>query len=396
MYTTAKMMIAARKIPVALLPKPVPLTYIGENKVLKMPEIVSSFGLRKVLVITDHSLMSLGLLEPMLGALKTNNIQVSIFDEVLPDPTYDMVNRGLELCKSEECEGVIAFGGGSVLDSAKAIAMAYANRCAPEKLEGLVKAKTMRIPLIAVPTTAGTGSETTIVAVISDPATHRKTTIIDGRCVPDVAVLDPVITAGLPPHITAATAMDALTHALESYISTYATIKTKRLAEEAVRMIYKNVCKVYENPSDLKAREELLVASFQAGVAFSQTYVGYVHAFAHNYGGKFGIPHGLANAVLLPHIMEFSRPACEDEFAQLAKVLELSGNSNKELADAFLKSLWELNEKLNIPKQLEKFPRSAVGEICKAGFKECHGTYPVPRYLKKSEAIEILNKISVP
>ena len=395
MYTIAKLTVAAKKIPVALFPKPNPVTYIGEGKVLMMPEILEAFGISRVMVVTDKPLMSLGLLNPMLEKLKQHGIAYYIYDDVQPDPTYDTVNHGLEICKEHRCEGIVAFGGGSVLDSSKVISLAFANQCRPEKLEGMLKAKKMRIPLIAVPTTAGTGSETTIAAVISNPSTHVKTVIVDGKCVPDAAVLDPALTTGLPPHITAATAMDALTHALEAYISKYATVRTKRLSEAAIRIIYKNILQVYHNPGDMKAREEMLTASFYAGMAFTATYVGYVHAFAHNYGGKFGIPHGLANAVILPHVMQFSLPSCTKEFARLAGILKLEGNSESELAQAFVDSLRDLNQKLGIPEKLERFPRQAVPEICTAAFKEAHGTYPVPRYMTRRQAVEILNLVSV-
>lgn len=395
MYTAAKAIVAMKKIPTTLMAKPTPVTYIGAGKVLGMPEILDSYGIRKVLVVTDRSLISLGLLNPMLELIREHGIKVTIYDDVQPDPTYDTVKGGLELCEKNQCDGIIAFGGGSVLDSSKVISAAYTNKCQPEALKGLAKVKIMRLPLIAVPTTAGTGSETTIAAVISNPQTHAKTVIIDGKVVPDVAILDASITTGLPPHITAATAMDALTHAVEAYVSRYATPQTKRMSRAAVHLIYKNLLHVYQNPGDLKAREELLVASFYAGMAFTTTYVGYVHAFAHNYGGKFGIPHGLANAVILPHVMEFYLPECKKEFAQLARVAKLKGNSEDELSRAFVDSLWAMNQSLNIPERLDKFPKSAVEEICKAGFKECHGTYPVPKYMAKSKAIEILNAISV-
>lgn len=395
MYTIAKIMVAAKKLPVAVFPKPNPVTYIGEGKVLLMPELLDTYGIRRVLVVTDQSLLSLGLLTPMLDRIKASGIEAFIYDEVQPDPTYDTVNNGLAICRKNQCDGIVAFGGGSVLDSAKVISLAFANQCRPEALKGMLKAKKMRIPLFAVPTTAGTGSETTIAAVISNPATHTKTVVVDGKGVPDAAILDPALTAGLPPHITAATAMDALTHALEAYISGYATTRTKRLSEVAIRLIYKNIRRVFENPGDLKAREDMLVASFYAGMAFTATYVGYVHAFAHNYGGKFGIPHGLANAVVLPHVMQFSLPACQQEFAHLAAILKLDGRNEEELAQAFVDSIWKLNEDLKIPKRLDKFPKSAVEEICTAAFKEAHGTYPVPRYMTRKEAVEILNQISV-
>lgn len=372
---------------------PTPITYIGEGKINETGEILKAKGSKKVLVITDDFLLEIGLLNSMLEGIKAVGIETVIYSGVKPDPTFAIVDEALAMCTG--CDAVVAVGGGSVLDTAKVVAAAASNNKSPKKLEGMLKVKKATLDFICVPTTAGTGSEATIVAVISDTVTHKKTTIVDPKLVPSVAILDPSLTLGLPIPTTVFTTMDALTHALEAYVSDFANSKTDHWAQMAVQMIYDNLPIVYKNPQDMKARENLLVASLYAGMAFTQTYVGYVHAFSHNIGGKYGVPHGLGNAVLLPHIMEFSKDKCIDRLAKLNDIVGLSaaGDSNNIKADKFIASLYKMNEDMEVPKRLEGFPKSGIDEIITAAFKEAHGTYPVPKFLTRKEAAEIMNKV---
>lgn len=395
MYCISKTKVKVAELVFKFVQKPTPVCYIGAGKINKAAEILEMNSVKRVLIITDAFLLKLGLLDSMLEKIKGKNIQAFIYDGVKPDPTFTIADEALKMCKDNNCEAVVAVGGGSVLDTAKVISVAVTNNKTPKELEGMLKAKKKGIPFIAVPTTAGTGSETTLAAVISDPVSHKKTTIVDPNIIPLCAILDPEVTVGLPPHITAHTAMDALTHALEAYVSKYATDETNRYASIAIKLIYENLEKVYQNPKDLDGREALLVASFYAGLAFTRTYVGYVHAFAHNIGGKFGVPHGLANAVLLPHIMEYYKPACQKQFAQLCDLVGMgkSGNSQSEKANLFVDSIFKLNNTLGIPARFEKFVSTEVAAIQVAGFKECHGTYPVPKYLTATEAQKILQKV---
>ncbi len=377
----------------SLVSKPVPVTHIGPNSIDEVAGILEFNRTKKVLIITDKFLLEIGLLSSMLEQIKSKGINTVIFSDVVPDPTFEVVENALAVC--EGCEAVIAVGGGSVIDTAKVVAAASTNNVNPKKLEGLFKVKKTPLKFICVPTTAGTGSEVTLVAVISDTKTHKKTTIVDPKIVPDVAILDPNLTLGLPVPMTVYTAMDALTHALEAYISNFANDKTNQYAEIAVKMIYENLSVVYENPKDVKARENLLVASFYAGMAFTRTYVGYVHAFSHNIGGKYGVAHGLANAVLLPHIMEYNKDKCEKKFAQMSDVVGVSEktDSDKEKADKFINSIFEMNKTMQVPERISDFKKEGVEEIIKAGFKEAHGTYPVPKYMTKKEALNILSKV---
>lgn len=396
MYSFSKLKIAVSKPIILALPKPIPVAFIGAGKVLQIPELLQMQGVTRALIVTDKSLVALGLLAPLLARMDESRISYFVYDDIQPDPTYTTADNGLALCQKNKCNGIVAVGGGSVLDTAKAISVAAANGKPPRALAGQLKVKKPGVLLIAVPTTAGTGSEATLAAVLSDPDTHSKSTIVDPKIVPSIAVLDSALTVGLPKHITAATAMDALTHAVEAYVSGYATAQSRHFSEISIRLIYQNLEHVYQNPTDLQGRENLLLASFYGGLAFTRTYVGYVHAFAHNIGGKYGIPHGLANAVLLPHIMQLYLPTCEKDFAALARIVGVADEKETDAKNAqrFVQSLFDLNKAVAIPLVLEKFPVSAVTQMREAAFHECHGTYPVPYYLTTEQADELLKQVA--
>ncbi len=388
-----KLSILLRKPIIKTVNKPTPITYIGKGQSKKTGELLKMMSSNKALVITDKFLLKIGLLDNILKSLKDNNIDYEIFDGVAPDPTFSVVSQAVKAYS--DCTSIVAVGGGSVIDTAKAAGAAVSNGKSAQSLSGMLKVRRMLPPFIAIPTTAGTGSETTVAAVISDNETHAKKQILDPKVVPYIAILDSDLTVGLPPHTTANTALDALTHALEAYVSGYADSKTDMHAESATKLIYKNLPQVLKNPSDLNAREALLTASFLGGMAFTQTYVGYVHAFAHTLGAMFGVPHGLANAILLPHVMEYYLPKCKNEFSYLAKVTgQFKENAGiDENAKIFIKSLFELNEKSGIPKRFENFPESSIDEVIKKAFKECHGIYPIPMYFTKATARNLLNKV---
>ena len=393
MSIIAKTSIVVRKPVIKIVEKPTPCTYIGSGKVKKVGEILSNLEIKKALVVTDNFLFKSGLVNSMLKSMDEYKIPYVIFDGVLPDPTFAIVSQAQKM--SVGCDAVVAIGGGSVIDAAKAVSAAIANNTSAEKLAGLLKVHKRPLPFIAIPTTSGTGSETTVAAVISDSNTHAKKQILDPKIVPMFAILDPELTVGLPQHTTAFTTLDALTHALEAYVSEYADEQTDRMSRAAVHMIFENLPKVRKNPADIDAREALLVASFLAGQAFTRTYVGYVHAFAHTIGGKFGVPHGLANAILLPHIMKYYFPVCHKRFAELAISAGICDSSlpERERAEKFINSLFELNTKCDIPKRFEKFPESEIDDVIKMAFKECHGTYPVPRYFSEEEAKKLMHKV---
>ena len=359
-YIGSRMMIALRKPVVMAVKKPTPLTYIGAGRLRQAPELLREAGSRRVLVMTTAGMMRRGQLDGTLSAMSENGMEAVVFDRVSPDPTFGVVEEAVR--SAAGCDAILAVGGGSVLDDAKAA--------------------------------AGTGSETTIAAVISETATHRKRQILDPKIVPFAAILDPELTVGLPQGNTVHTAMDALTHALEAYVSTYATPETDRFAELAAKMIYEALPVVREEPKNTEMREKLLVAYFLAGMAFTRTYVGYVHAFAHSIGGRYGTPHGLANAVLLPHVMRYYLPVCEKRLARMAEICGVSDDKNeKTRAAAFVESIAEMNKVGGVPERLAEFPQEGIDAVIREAFSECHGTYPVPRYYTRSDAKALLKAI---
>ena len=391
--TMSKLSVAVRKPVIKIVSKPTPVTYIGPGRARETGRLLQMLGAKKALVITDAFLHQSGLLDGVEESIRSAGVEYAVFDGVQPDPTFAIVAQAKKACSG--CDAVVAVGGGSVMDTAKSVAAAVANHTSAEALAGMLKVRRRPLPLIAVPTTAGTGSETTVAAIISDSATHSKKQLLDPKLVPMFAILDPELTVGLPKHTTAHTALDALTHALEAYVAGYADEETDRQARIAVRLIFQYLPKVQEDPTDLEGREGLLTASFFAGMAFTRTYVGYVHAFAHTIGGKFGVPHGLANAVLLPHIMRYYLPVSYKRFAELGRMLKLGmpGDTDQIKATRFVKLLYKLNRQMGIPTRFEKFPPSAIEEVIDMAFRECHGTYPVPRYFTRAHARKLMEAV---
>lgn len=399
-------MYTVKKIKLAFM-KPI-FTMIGKKKITntnlikgvgsisKVGKLIYEKKIKRVLVVTDEVLYNLGLLTPMLESLDAQKIDYCLYTGVKPDPTFTIVDEAIEICKKNNCQAVIGFGGGSTLDTAKAVAASAGNQYInPRKLAGTMKLKKDPIPVIAIPTTAGTGSEVTIVAVVSDPVSHQKMMIIDPKMPATDAVLDPAITTSLPGHITTTTGLDALTHAVEAYVSGFANKETDKMALKAIKLITENLELVYKQPSNLKGRENLLLGSMFAGQAFTRTYVGYVHAFSHNIGGKYGVSHGLGNAVLLPYVMEDAKVEVSQRFSELSDFLGLTDKQAPidKKAQAFITYLFELNTKLDIPERLEAFPKEGIETIIDGAFAEAHGTYPVPKYYTREEAKRLLLKV---
>ncbi|MFV0497623.1 MAG: iron-containing alcohol dehydrogenase [Candidatus Fimivivens sp.] len=393
MYTGAKLKVALVKPVMSMLRMRVPKTFVGPGTLAEIPEIFKSRDAKKAFILASNTVTKSGMLDQLLKQLDEAQISYRIFNGVKPDPTFDIIDDALAQCNDPDM--VLAIGGGSVLDTAKAVAAAITNGGDAKKLVGMLKVKKPPVPMIFVPTTAGTGSEATIAAIISDDKTHLKKQILDTKIIPEFAVFDPNLMLGLPAHTRATTVMDALTHALEAYVSTYARPETDKFAETAIKLIYENLPLALREPDNLKALENLLVASFYAGQAFTKVYIGYVHAFSHAIGGKYGVSHGLGNAVLLPHVMAFYKETCADRFAHLAELLnlEVQGSDNSSKAQAFVDSLFLLNQNSDIPSRLADFPASSIEQIIDLAFQEAHGTYPVPRYYTRQEAHMLLEKI---
>lgn len=382
----------------AVLKMPTPSTLVGPGMVKRFPEIIKECKVYKILVVTDKPLMNLGLLDSFLNALKNNGIDYVIYDGVQPNPTFENIEDGLRMYQMTGCDGVVAFGGGSSLDCAKIIAARVTNDKPIEKMKGLFKIGRKLPPYFAIPTTAGTGSEATIAAVITNAANHEKFAINDPKLVPLATVLDPELTLGLPPSLTAHTGMDALTHAVEAYIGWYDTPFVKEKALSATRTIMNDLEAVCENGKDVKLRRNMLVASYEAGMAFTRAYVGYVHAIAHNLGGFYGVPHGFANAVILPHILEFSKKNAEKKLAELARYAGVGdpAESDDILTRHFIEKIKDMNRNMGIPQTIDALQMKDIPELAVRILKEANPTYPVPRIMDYKECVDILTNLITP
>ncbi len=376
------------------IPWGMPKTLEGPGAVKKLPKWIKKKRFSNVLVVTDSILMGLGLLDGMIDSLEEQGIDYTIYDGVQPNPTDINVKEGLQLFRDNGCKAIIAFGGGSSMDCAKAIGAMHVKNKEVEQMQGLFKVL-HRIPTIfAVPTTAGTGSETTVAAVITNSKTKHKASMNDVSLMPKYAVMDPELTAGLPPHITATTGMDALCHAVEAYTNnTYNTRKEKQLAEKAVKLIYENLYTAYCDGSNLEARINMQDASFYAGRAFTRGCVGYVHAVGHTLGGLYGVPHGLAMSVILPHVMRQFGPAAHERLARLAEVCGMDGKDDAEKAENFIKWIEDLKHMMNIPVGLDVIEDKDVNQIIKWAMKEANPLYPTPVTWKKKDFQKLIATI---
>jgi alcohol dehydrogenase class IV len=378
-----------------LLPIPQPTLLVGPGASRRLGEALGGFGYRKVLLVTDAVVARMGLPDAFVKALAESGTKHAVFDAVTADAPIPLIEEGIAFYARQRCDAVVAFGGGSPMDAAKAIALSVANRKPPRKLVGYFKGLSSPAPIYAVPTTAGTGSEVTVAAVVSDPKTEKKLTIVDTRLVPAMAALDPSLMTGLPPHVTAATGMDALTHAVEAFIGQWSTPYTNRMALAAVGLIYRNLRTAYRDGTDLEAREQMSLAAAYAGLAFTRASVGYVHAIAHQLGGKYHTPHGLANAIVLPHVLEFLAPAITRQLATLAvrAGVGTEGERPAILARKFLDSIRKLNHDLGIPARLDALRDEDIPALASAACWEADTNYPVPRYMSADTCSGLIREI---
>ncbi len=362
----------------------------GPGSLTGLPGLIASRGRHKLLVVTDKGIMSHHLLDGFLEGLKDAGLGYALFDRVEANPTIPNIKDALALYDAEHCDAIVAFGGGSSMDCAKAAgALASNRRRTLGQLRGLLKVWRRPPLLFAVPTTAGTGSETTVVAVVTDPSTHEKYAITDPKLMPDYAVLDPELTLGLPPQITATTGMDALTHAVEAYIGRSNTRKTREMAEKAVVLVFKSLEKAWADGSDIGARGDMLLASYCGGVAFTRAYVGYVHAIAHNLGGLYGIPHGLANAVILPYVLEYFGESAQTPLARLAELAGLCapgpGTGEAAKARAFIEAVKGMGRRMGIPSGFSQIREEDIQLLMRRTLKEGNPLYPVPRLMGRAD-----------
>lgn len=345
-----------------------------------VPAVLRAHDIDCVMLVTDAGVRGLGLTAHLEELLKAAHIRCVVYDGTVANPTVANVEQARMLYLENGCQGLIAFGGGSSMDCAKALGARIVRPNKPlARMEGLLQVL-RRLPLlIAVPTTAGTGSETTLAAVITDEKIHHKYPINDFALIPHYAVLDPDVTLGLPPHLTATTGMDALTHAVEAYIGRSTTKGTRAAAIEAVQLIFANLPEAYFNGHDRDARANMLRAAYLAGTAFTKSYVGYVHAVAHSLGGRYGIAHGLANSVLLPVVLKAYGPAAWKKLAELARAAGVSSAaSDEEAAKTFIEAIEAMNAAMDIPETLPGILSEDIPQLARYADHEANPLYPVP------------------
>lgn len=341
-----------------------------------------------VLIVTDSMLTQLGLLQYVTEHLEAEGRTYYVYNETTANPTDEQIEAAATLYREHKCKGIIALGGGSPIDCAKGTGVRVVRPRTPlKKMKGILKVMHPLPPIFAIPTTAGTGSEVTLAAVITDAKTHHKYTICDFPLIPKYAVHDPKMTESLPKALVATTGLDALTHAVEVYIGRSMTKYTKGAARKAVKLIFENLRNAYEDQGNVEARKAMLKAAYLAGNAFSQSYVGYIHAVAHSLGGQYGIPHGLANATLLPIILREYGEAVERPLAELAILTGLAGKEQtvKEAAECFIQAIEEMNKEFGIGKTFPELLEEDIPKLARYAAKEANPLYPVPVLMNKKE-----------
>ncbi|EJA3091499.1 iron-containing alcohol dehydrogenase [Vibrio parahaemolyticus] len=381
------------KIAAHVLPLPRPTLFSGSGAVSELLEAISDLGFRRLLLVTDEGLVRIGMVGKVLEQTQGLGLQVGVFSEVKPDPTYDQVEDGLRVYNASQSEAILALGGGSAIDCAKVIAARVSNKRSIKKLSGLFKVWRTPAPLFVIPTTSGTGSEVTIAAVVSDPNTHLKTPLMDPKLVPIMAALDPDLLIGLPAKITADTGIDALTHAVEAYISHNATPETQAYSVAAIKLIFRYLPKAVAQGGDIEARYKMAMASYYAGLAFTKASLGYVHAFAHNLGARYGLPHGMANGLALLPVLKFSLPEIEDELRTLAEKTNIN-TKDKPSAERFLEQIESLYDAIGIEKCTTVIKQDDIEDLVDLILKEAHWNYPVPKFMNSEECARLLIEIS--
>ncbi|MBQ8689364.1 MAG: iron-containing alcohol dehydrogenase [Clostridia bacterium] len=341
-----------------------------------------------VLIVTDAGIVRNGLTISLEEVLKKNKIRYTVYDKTQPNPTVDNVEEALMLYHKNGCDTLIAIGGGSAMDCAKAVGARVSYPKKPVgKMGGILRVLRKLPTLIAIPTTAGTGSETTLAAVITDSKTHHKYALMSFPLIPHYAVLDATLTYTLPPHMTGATGMDALTHAVEAYIGRSTTKETRRLALEATKLVFENVEKAYTDGNNHNARENMLHAAYKAGISFSKSYVGYIHAIAHSLGGRYGTPHGLANAVIMPYVLQSYGKCVYKKLHRLGVAAGVCSDSDsyEDGAKKFIEAIKALNRKMNIPDTLSGIKKEDISEMARHAEREANPLYPVPKLMTRKE-----------
>jgi len=359
-----------------------------------LTDLLKKNSISRVLLVTDTGLTRLGLHVELVRTLEDAKIRCALYDKTVQNPTIDNIEEALEIYKREGCGAIIALGGGSPMDCAKGVGARVARpKKSITKMRGQLKVMRKMPLFVAIPTTAGTGSETTLAAIITDSATHEKYAINDPALIPHYALFEPALTAGLPPFITACTGIDALCHAVEAYIGGSNTRLTRKEALQAAKLIFENLYTVFKDGKNLIARENMQEAAYFAGAAFTRAYVGNIHAVAHTFGGQYSTPHGLANAVIMPFVLEiYGKKVYRrlSEMAVAAGVADKTG-TDKDNAVKFIAAIKELNKKMGIPNKLTDLRAGDIPAMIKRALREANPLYPAPVIFGREKMEKIYN-----
>lgn len=384
------------KVAMCLMDWSEPEVIEGSGAIKRLPKLVKSKNIKKVMVVTGKRHTKLHLLDSLYESLEAEGIEYVVFDNVQPNPTIPNIEDARKTYIDNNCEGIIACGGGSPMDCAKAAgARIVKPNQSVRKMRGQLKVHKKLPPFFAVPTTAGSGSEVTVAAVVTDPETHEKNAINDSCLRPKYAVLDPDLTLDLSPQITSTTGMDALTHAVEAYIGKSNVKSTLQYSEKATKLIFDNLEVVYKDGKNVEARANMLKGSYYAGLAFTRAYVGYVHAIAHNIGGIYGTPHGLANAVILPYVLEYYG---ESAYPQLAKLADIVGITSADMTVSekgkkFIEQIKQMNKNMDIPDKFDMIEEKDTPTIVKRALKEANPLYPVPKIMDEEDCEKLIRSL---
>lgn len=365
-----------------------PVIISKENAIFEVKNILKNSGKNNVFLATGNIIKTTPKFIDFVNYLRNCNINVIIFSNVVNNPTISNVEEGVKLYLNNKCDCVIAYGGGSVIDFSKLVAARATNTISIEQMKGLLKVKNKPSFLIAIPTTAGTGSEVTIASVVTNDKTKQKYAINDPKLIPNYAILDPTLLLTAPSHITATTGMDALTHAIEAYIGHSNTKKTKKEALIAIKLIFNNLYNSYLNPNDLKAKSNMQQASLKAGLAFTRAYVGYVHALAHALGAKYNVSHGLANAILLPLVLKKYGKYVYKSLSEIYDYVyqPIDNLSQKEKVNTIINKIEDLNKSMNINNVLKDIvQKEDIDYLTNHAFNEANPLYPVPTIWDKKD-----------
>ena len=377
------------------VPIPKPMLFSGLGSTEKLADFILDNGHRRPLLVTDSFLLKNGMLDGLLAFLADHGCKVTVFDGIIPNPTFAVVEAGLKLSRENNCDSVLAIGGGSAIDAAKVIAAAHTAKKPLAKLVGNLKIKEAPLPFFAVPTTSGSGSEVTVAAVISDSESHKKRFFVSPKLIPIAAALDPELLKSLPPVMTAAVGMDALTHAIEAYTSTNTFDDTDRDAATAVALLFRYLPTATQTGDDLVAREKVARASFLAGAAFTKASLGYVHAISHQVSAQYNTPHGLANALILPRVLRFNLPAVTARLAELERRVDPAAiGSDDGLARRFIARVDALSDDLGLPAKLDDLKTVDFDKITRDAISEARQSYAVPKVMKPADVAKVLTSVA--